>query len=262
MKNRRNLLLVSVCLASATLFAQSAFEGTWRFSPQSGEFGGKPESFLLHSGVYRCDSCVPKIEVKADGEYHKVSGSPYYDSISARAIDDHTVEVMTKKRSKVVGTTKMTASPDGSTLIEVWTFVSEGGQRGNGTTVSKRVAPAPEGANKASGSWQPEKLENASESVLLVTYKVTGDGLSMSDQTGDSYTAKFDGKDYPYKGDPGTTSVSLRKIDANTIEETDKRDGKVISVSRMTVSPDGRTMKLEGEDKLHGTTFKFDATKQ
>jgi hypothetical protein len=262
MKTTKQLLLVSLCLASATLFAQSAFEGTWRFSAQSGEFGGKPETFSLQKGVYRCDSCVPKIEVKADGEYHKVSGSPYYDTVSARAADDHTIEVMNKKGSKVVGTAKMTASPDGNTLTEVWTFVSEGGQSGNGTTISKRVAPVPQGANKASGSWQAEKLENASDSVLLVTYKLVDGGLSMSDQTGDSYTAKFDGKDYPYKGDPGTTSVSLKKIDANSIEETDKRDGKVIFVSRMTVSPDGRTLKVAGEDKLHSTTFKFDATKQ
>jgi len=56
--------------------------------------------------------------------------------------------------------------------------------------------------------------------------------------------------------------VSLKKIDADTIEETDKRDGKVIYISRMAVSPDGRTMKIEGEDKLHGTTYKFEAKKQ
>jgi hypothetical protein len=84
----------------------------------------------------------------------------------------------------------------------------------------------------------------------------------MSDQTGDSYSAKFDGKDYPYKGDPGITSVSLKRIDANTIEETDKRDGKPISVARFTVSPDGRTMTIHVHDILHGTRAKFEATKQ
>ena len=67
------------------------------------------------------------------------------------------------------------------------------------------------------------------DSVLTVTYRVSEDDLTMTDQVGDSYTAKFDGKDYPYKGDPGVTTVSLKKIDANTIEETDKLNGKVIS---------------------------------
>ena len=84
----------------------------------------------------------------------------------------------------------------------------------------------------------------------------------MSDQAGDSYTAKFDGKDYPYKGDPGTTSVSLKKIDANTIEETYKRNGKVIIVNRMTVAPDGKTLSANFEDKLRSVTFKSTAEKQ
>ena len=84
----------------------------------------------------------------------------------------------------------------------------------------------------------------------------------MSDPIGDSYTAKFDGKDYPYKGDPGTTSVSLKKIDANTIEETDKRNGKVTAVIHIAVSADGKTMKFAITDKLHNTTANWTAEKQ
>ncbi len=108
---------------------------------------------------------------------------------------------------------------------------------------------------------RPGKWETASENSLTVTYKATDDGLSMTSMGG-SYTAKFGGKDYPYKGDPGTTSVSLKKIDANTIEETDKRNDKVISVTRMTVAPDGRTMTLNVENKLENATAKLTAEKQ
>ncbi len=104
--------------------------------------------------------------------------------------------------------------------------------------------------------------ENVTENVLQVTFKATDDGLSMTDLTGDSYNAKFDGKDYPYRGDPGTTSVSLRKIDANTIEETDKRNGKTISVTRMTVESDEKTMNVNVEDKLRNVTMKWSAKKQ
>jgi len=91
---------------------------------------------------------------------------------------------------------------------------------------------------------------------------VTGDSLTMSNQTGQSYTAKLDGTEASYKGDPGTTSVSVKKTGANTMEETDKRDGKVISVARITVSADGKTMKVVVDDKLHGTQAEFTATKQ
>jgi hypothetical protein len=258
----KKLLFGFFVIAPAILLAQSSFDGTWRFTPQSGQFGGKPDTFSLQKGVYRCESCVPRIEVKADGKDHKVSGSPYYDTVSAKAADDHTIEIVSKKNSKVVGTSKMSTSQDGNTLNTEFTFVSESGQKGNGTFTSTRLTAAPEGANKTSGSWKPDKMESASESMMTVIYKVTDDSLSMSDPTGDSYTAKFDGKDYPYKGDPGITSVSLKKINDNTIEETDKREGKVVSVARLMVSPDGKTMNLEGEDKLHGTTFKFEGKKQ
>ncbi len=85
----------------------------------------------------------------------------------------------------------------------------------------------------------------------------------MTDPTGDSYTAKFDGIDYPSKGAYGTNgAVSLKKIDAHTIEETDKRDGKATNVQKMTVSPDGRTMTLVVHDAQRDTTSTFTATKK
>ena len=256
-----NRLLAVLLLAPATLFAQSAFDGTWRTDPQSTEYVGH-QNFSLQNGVYRCSTCVPKVEVKADGQDHEVSGSPYYDTINVRTIDDHTVEIISKKGAKVTGTSKETASEDGQTLVTEFTFVTDSGQTGNGRYKSTRVGTAPNGAHKISGEWQPGKLESGSESVFTVTYKATDDGLSMSDLTGDSYAAKFDGKDYPYKGDPGTTTVSLKKIDANTIEETDKRNGKVITVIRLTVSPDGKTLSTTTEDKLAGVTTKGTAQKQ
>ena len=80
-------------------------------------------------------------------------------------------------------------------------------------------------------------------------------------QNQQSYAAKLDGKDVPYVGDPGTTSVSLKRI-GDSIEETDKRDGKVISVSKMTVAPDGKTMTIVVADKLHGSTATYVAEKQ
>jgi hypothetical protein len=72
----------------------------------------------------------------------------------------------------------------------------------------------------------------------------------MSDPTGDSFNAKVDGKKYPFKGDPGVTGVSLKRIDGNAIEETDIRKGEVITIARMTVDPDGKMMRVAVEDKL------------
>jgi hypothetical protein len=258
----KKLVLLVVMFLPAMLFAQNNFTGTWVFSTQSAEFSGKPSVYLLQDGVYRCDTCVPKLKVAADGKDHERTGSPYADMVSVSVPDDHSLEIVNKKKGKVVGTDKDVVSADGKTLVSEWSFVTDNGQTGKGKTTSTRTADGPKGSHAVSGSWQTKSVDDASASVLTVTYKATDDGLDMSDLTGDSYDAKFDGKDSPYKGDPGVTSVSLKKIDANTIEETDKRNGKVISVTRMTVSADGKAMKVETQDKLRGTSAKFEGKKQ
>jgi hypothetical protein len=121
-------------------------------------------------------------------------------------------------------------------------------------------AKPPVGANAITGSWRTTKFENISDNGITVTYKVSGDELTMTTPTGQSYTAKMDGSDTPYKGDPGITSVSVKKMGNNTLEETDKRNGKVIGVMKATV--DGNTMNVTYDDKLQGSSIKYTATKQ
>ncbi len=43
------------------------------------------------------ESCVPPVEVKADGQDQKVTGQPYYDSISIKIVDDHSIAETDKK---------------------------------------------------------------------------------------------------------------------------------------------------------------------
>ena len=83
----------------------------------------------------------------------------------------------------------------------------------------------------------------------------------MTTPTGQSYTAKLNGGDAPMKGDPGVTSVSVKMM-GNTLEENDKRDGKVIGVFKVTVAADGKTAKASFDDKLQNRTTDFTATKQ
>jgi hypothetical protein len=55
------------------------------------------------------------------------------------------------------------------------------------------------------------------------------------------YNAKFDGKDYPAAGVPNTDAVSAKRIDANTVETMQKKDGKVMMTITTKVSEDGKT---------------------
>jgi hypothetical protein len=243
--------------------AQSAMNGTWKFNPNPTQPPKKPEVLLLQGGMYQCKTCVPPIDVKADGQDQKVSGDPYHDTVSIKIVDDRTIEETDKKDGKIVTTTKVTVSPDGNTATVVFTDSSAtNAEPVTGKGEATRVSKGPAGSHAISGSWRFAKMENLSENALLVTYKVDGDTLTMSNPTGQTYTAKLDGTDAPYKGDPGTSSVSVKRLDKNTIEETDKRDGKVIGIYRMTVAPDGKTMTIAVTDKLRGTTSQSVGEKQ
>ena len=109
----------------------------------------------------------------------------------------------------------------------------------------------PASGNLVSGSWHPEKA-NASAAALTWTFKVNGDELTMTSLTGQSYTAKLDGTEAPFKGDPGVTSVSVKMHGKDTLEETRKRDGKVIAIFARYGFAMGKTLKIVAEDKLQG----------
>lgn len=242
--------------------AQNPLEGTWKVDMSSVQWPTKPDVFLIQNGMYECKSCVPPIKVKADGTDQKVTGQPYLDTLSVKVVDDHNIETTSQKDGKVVGTEKDSISADGSTLTGEWTNSGNpSGGTQTGSYSEKRVAKGPAGANLMSGSWRTEKAD-ASADALTWSYKVSGDELTMTNPTGQSYTAKLDGTEAPFKGDPGTTSVSVKMLNKNTLQETDKRDGKVITIAKTTVSPDGKTAVIEVNDKLHGTTFKGNAMKQ
>ena len=263
MRKPLRFVFVMCLLWPALATAQSAFDGTWKFDLKTAQFPEKPDVYLLQDGMYHCKTCVPLIDVKADGQDQKVTGHPYYDTVSIKVVDDRTVEETDKKNGKVVITAKTRISPDGNTLM----FEFSDSSNTNAAPVTgkgeeKRVEKGPAGAHAISGSWRTTKMDTISENGLLVTFKVSGDTLTMTNPTGQSYTAKLDGTEAPYKGDPGTTSVSVKKTGPNSIDETDKRDGKAISVAHMTVSADGKSMTFAVEDKLHGTTAKFTAQKQ
>jgi hypothetical protein len=262
MKKLILLGILSAFLFPFTMFGQSNFDGTWKIDLTSAQFPKKPDVFLLQNGTYDCKSCVPPISVKADGQDHPVTGHPYYDTVSVKVIDNNTIEETDKRAGKTVAVTKLTVSADGKTLHFDFTDSSNtNADPVKGQGISTRVEAGPAGSHAISGSWRITTIQNLSSNAVTFTLKVDGDTLNMTNPTGQSYAAKLDGTDAPYSGDPGITTVSVKRIDKNTIEETDKRDGKPITVARMTVSPDGKTMTFVVHDLLQGTTSRFSATK-
>jgi hypothetical protein len=255
-------LLFILLLVPVLGWAQSPFDGTWKIDLSKTKLPKKPDVLLLQDGMYECKTCAPPIKVKADGQFQPVSGNPYVDMEKVTVIDDRHVNSESQKAGKQMSTVKRSVSDDSNTLTEEWTYSGNpSGGTVSGTDTMTRLAKGPAGSNAVSGSWREAKSDVATADALLFTYKSGGDSLSMTTPTGQSYDAKLDGKQVPYVGDPGTTTVSLKRI-GDSIEETDYRDGKVISVGKSTVSPDGKTMTIVVDDKLHGTASTYLAVKQ
>jgi hypothetical protein len=245
----------------ALLRAQSPFDGTWHTNLDQAKFSPKPIDVSLANGLYDCSSCNPKIHVKADGRDQPVSAQPY-DTISVREVDSKSIEIVTKKNGKPETEQIRAVSADGQAMtVRTTTHSENSDQAVTAEATLTRIGTGPAGANGTSGSWRIDKVSHG-ENGLNVTYKSDGDGLRMSTASGESYTAKLDGKSYPVKGAFFYDSVSLRRIDDHTIEETDKRDGKVVQVSTMTVASDGKTMTVVSKSALTGRTSTFVAEKQ
>jgi hypothetical protein len=85
------------------------------------------------------------------------------------------------------------------------------------------------------------------------TYESTGDGYKFSGERvaadgsthPEGFTVKYGGKDSPITGDAaGSDTVNVKLIDANHIDSTSKKDGKVLYTSRVAVSKDGKVMTI------------------
>jgi hypothetical protein len=109
-------------------------------------------------------------------------------------------------------------------------------------------------ADQLSGTWNMNAEKSmyspgpAPKSLTVViesdenNYKVDatgtdGDGKPIHVQ----YSAKFDGKDYPATGIANADTVSVKRIDANTVETMQKKDGKVVMTVTTKVSADGKS---------------------
>jgi hypothetical protein len=64
------------------------------------------------------------------------------------------------------------------------------------------------------------------------------------------YEARYDGKDYDMTGSIGGDKISLRRVDAQTTESTQKREGKPAVVAMRTVSADGKTLTVVSKGTL------------
>ncbi len=111
-------------------------------------------------------------------------------------------------------------------------------------------------ASPQMGTWRLNKAKSkiAPGMPMLdtVVYEAVGDMIKITvdgtDPAGkpihNEWTGKFDETDYPVIGSPNPEMRSYKVIDANTLEITVKRDGKVYVTGPIVVSADGKTRTI------------------
>jgi hypothetical protein len=143
------------------LFAPDRFDGTWEMKMDTLRFSRAPEEYLLNEGMYHRLSCVPKVDVKADGNDQKVTGTPRFDTISVRVVGPSSVEFSYKKDGKPTFACTETVSPDGNTKVKEFTETPTS-QRDNGRALFTRTSKGPTGSQALSGSWEMRTIKNVS----------------------------------------------------------------------------------------------------
>jgi hypothetical protein len=252
-------LFVLLLLSPTASLAQSPFDGTW-IVDENVWLPKKPLEYSFANGLFRCWGYTGNEAIKADGNNHKVPETSYWDTVSVRELDAYTLEIVAKKAGKTTYTEIDTVSSDGGTLTQVVKDTTES-QMVTTEIVSQRLGKAPIESHALSGSWHAYKV-NRSQNGLIIKYKCTADGFSARTLLGEGFDAKFDGKDYLVEDDPAHTMVSVRLLGPNAVEQTYKRSGKVVSVERLTVAPDGETIHTTFEDKEANTTISSEMRKQ
>jgi hypothetical protein len=78
------------------------------------------------------------------------------------------------------------------------------------------------------------------DGVKFTVETVNADGS----RTTGTYSAHYDGKDYPATSVPNADTIALKRIDSYTVDVTNKKAGKVVQTSRGVVSKDGKMMTV------------------
>ena len=131
-------------------------------------------------------------------------------------------------------------------------------------------------ADNTLGTWkvnmEKSKFSPASPVKSLTTIREASDGGVKVTSTGEradgtainaSYTAKYDGKEYPVTGSPYDT-IAIKQVNANTFTYTQKKKGGKYSVTgRTVVAKNGKTSTAtvkgtNAEGKAYSATIVYD----
>lgn len=263
--SRITTMAAAAALACATMACEDTAEvpaeaasivGSWEADPDSFEFNGDTDTYLIADGDFTCESCETPYTIPADGEWHKID-QPFADEQRIEVVDDRTIKGARRKDGKDIGGATWTVSEDGQSMAISWTDIS-GEEPTSGTANFVRAEDGPEGSHAASGSWNIAGLSNMSEEGGIGTYAIDGDTITATWNNG-SYTAVIGGDPVSVEGDD-TGMIAVKRTGENSFRETYTVNGEERGTLDITV--DGDTLTYLNTNLRDGSTVRWTATRQ
>jgi hypothetical protein len=253
-------LALLVLLLPTLAAAHSPFEGEWTLRPQLSQWSAdSSEQFSVTRGIYRCDSCNPKIDVRADGAEHSVANALGFDSVTVKQVNSRTMRIEKRAGGKVVREETYSVAPNENTLSLAFTDRSAP-KEVVGHITFERVGGIVPQAQLMSGSWRPARLVDLGAGGKLSVASMDN-GLRVTTGDGRAFEATFDLKDQPVDGSSAAT-VTLAKLNARTVQINHKQRGGISDVIRATVSEDGKQLTVIRADRRRNqaVTLVYDKT--
>ncbi len=229
------------CLLAGTLWAaDDPFCGKWKLNMEKSKFAGEQSKIEdLGGNKYKWTSGEVSDTMTADGTDQPVH---FGRTISIAPEGSNNWKMVIKKDGKVLSSMTHTLSADGKTQTIKGTETKPDGTTSDFNVVLKKVS----GGSGWAGTWESTDVNFTSPDEWDIE-PYESDGLTFSTAAyKDTLSMKFDGKDYEEKGPnvaPGSTSAGKR-VNARTLDVTDKVKGQVMDHTKFEVSPDGKTLTL------------------
>ena len=233
------LLLLAFLVVGTLWAADDPFIGQWKLNPSRSKIVDVMKVGSLGGNKYTFsdDGSGPETIVADGTDQPGISGTTF--SFTVEGPD--TWKVVRKKDGRVLLIAIWNLSGDGDTLKDDFTSFGQDGSPSNVKYVYKRTAG---GGSGFAGTWVSATVTSV-EMLHVQPYET--DGLSfLDDFQGLTTNVKFDGKDYPILGPnsvPGFVS-SARRVNAFSLELTDKFKGSHVDTRNIELSPDLKILTM------------------
>jgi hypothetical protein len=234
------LLLVAGLATGALSASNDPFLGEWKLNPSKSKLIDVMKVGSAAGNKYAFDFGGGSAEmIAADGtDQPGLAGT----TLSVTIEGGDSWKVIRKKDGHILLTGIWKLSKDGNTLKDDYTeFAPDGSPSSNVKYVYQRTA----GTSGFAGTWEASATMN--EAIVLKVQPYEGDGLSfINTSEGQTKNVKFDGKDYPNTGTnvrAGSASTA-RRVNEDTLEMTDKFNGKITNTRQIQLSADRKTLTM------------------